>query len=112
MRSMQVDCGSSAEILRAETVEMKLEVVVVPVSDVDRAKSCYEMLGWQLDADFVTGEAFRQRLAAPRGEDAGSWTVTGRESIEGEMKRFVGASLLSKQNDGRARADEATREED
>jgi catechol 2,3-dioxygenase-like lactoylglutathione lyase family enzyme len=34
-------------------MEMKLEVVVVPVSDVDRAKRFHEMLGWRLDADFV-----------------------------------------------------------
>jgi catechol 2,3-dioxygenase-like lactoylglutathione lyase family enzyme len=32
-------------------MDMKLEVVVVPVSDVDRAKRFYEELGWQLDAD-------------------------------------------------------------
>ena len=38
---------------------MKLEVVLVPVSDVDRAKSFYQQLGWRLDADFVTGEDFR-----------------------------------------------------
>ena len=34
-------------------MNMKLEVVVVPVSDVDRAKRFYESLGWRLDADFV-----------------------------------------------------------
>jgi catechol 2,3-dioxygenase-like lactoylglutathione lyase family enzyme len=39
---------------------MKLEVVVVPVADVDRAKDFYESaLGWRLDADFATGEGFR-----------------------------------------------------
>jgi catechol 2,3-dioxygenase-like lactoylglutathione lyase family enzyme len=32
---------------------MKLEVVVMPVSDVDRAKCFYQMLGWRLDADFT-----------------------------------------------------------
>jgi catechol 2,3-dioxygenase-like lactoylglutathione lyase family enzyme len=37
-------------------VEMKLEVVVVPVSDVDRAKAFYERLGWRLDADFATDD--------------------------------------------------------
>ena len=36
--------------------EVRLEVVVVPVSDVDRAKGFYQALGWRLDADFVTGE--------------------------------------------------------
>ena len=34
---------------------MKLEVVVIPVSDVDRAKRFYGKLGWRLDADFVKG---------------------------------------------------------
>jgi catechol 2,3-dioxygenase-like lactoylglutathione lyase family enzyme len=38
---------------------MKLEVVVLGVSDVDRAKSFYENLGWPLDADFATGDDFR-----------------------------------------------------
>ena len=40
-------------------MDMKLEVVVIPVSDVERAKSFYGKLGWRLDADFVRGEAFR-----------------------------------------------------
>ena len=38
---------------------MKLEVVVIPVSDVDRAKSFYERLGWRLDADFADEQGFR-----------------------------------------------------
>ena len=40
-------------------VDMKLEVVTLPVSDVDRAKSFYEGLGWRLDADIVAGGQFR-----------------------------------------------------
>jgi catechol 2,3-dioxygenase-like lactoylglutathione lyase family enzyme len=39
--------------------DMKLEVVTLPVSDVDRAKQFYESLGWRLDADIVVGDAFR-----------------------------------------------------
>ena len=39
-------------------VELKLEVVVLPVSDVDRAKSFYSGLGWREDADFATGADF------------------------------------------------------
>jgi catechol 2,3-dioxygenase-like lactoylglutathione lyase family enzyme len=39
--------------------EAKLEVVTLPVSDVDRAKSFYQSLGWRLDADIVVGDAFR-----------------------------------------------------
>ena len=37
---------------RARTADLKLEVVVIPVSDVDRAKRFYGSLGWRLDADF------------------------------------------------------------
>src|ERR1700720_2148914 len=41
------------------TVDMKLEVMVVPVSDVDRAKEFYAKLGWRLDADYDSGKDFR-----------------------------------------------------
>jgi len=41
---------------RVEPVDMKLEVVVIGVSDVDRAKAFYEKLGWRLDADFARGD--------------------------------------------------------
>ena len=44
------------EVRAAGTVEMKLEVVVVPVSDVDRARDFYGGLGWREDADFATDE--------------------------------------------------------
>src|SRR5438045_9288609 len=42
-----------------ESVDMKLEVVVIGVSDVDRAKAFYEKLGWRLDGDFAAGDDFR-----------------------------------------------------
>lgn len=42
-----------------EAVDMKLEIVVIGVSDVDRAKAFYEKLGWRLDADFVNSDDFR-----------------------------------------------------
>jgi catechol 2,3-dioxygenase-like lactoylglutathione lyase family enzyme len=51
--------SETAETPRARTVDMKLEVVVIPVSDVDRAKRFYGGLGWRLDADFVRGDEFR-----------------------------------------------------
>jgi catechol 2,3-dioxygenase-like lactoylglutathione lyase family enzyme len=47
-------------------IEMKLEVVVLPVADVDRAKRFYEGLGWRLDADFTGGE-FRVVQFTPPG---------------------------------------------
>ena len=49
-------------------VDFKLEVVVVPVADVDRAKRFYgEQLGWRLDGDFVAGNEFRGVQVTPPG---------------------------------------------
>jgi catechol 2,3-dioxygenase-like lactoylglutathione lyase family enzyme len=49
------------------SVCMKLEIVVIPVSDVDRAKEFYEKLGWRLDADFGSGKDFRVIQFTPPG---------------------------------------------
>ncbi|HET6676816.1 MAG TPA: VOC family protein [Nitrospira sp.] len=51
----------------AAKVDMKLEIVVIPVSDVDRAKEFYERLGWRLDADFDNGKDFRVIQFTPPG---------------------------------------------
>ena len=48
-------------------MEMKLEVVVLPVADVDRARDFYAALEWRLDADFVTGPDFRVVQLTPPG---------------------------------------------
>jgi catechol 2,3-dioxygenase-like lactoylglutathione lyase family enzyme len=51
-------------------VEMKLEVVLVPVSDVDRAKAFYEALGWRMDIDYVGEEqGFRVVQFTPPGSE-------------------------------------------
>ena len=52
---------------RAAAVDLKLEVVVIPVSDVDRAKRFYESLGWRLDADFPFDNGFRVVQFTPPG---------------------------------------------
>jgi len=49
---------------------LKLEVVVLPVADVERAKQFYQSLGWRLDADFVPGENFRVIQFTPPGSEA------------------------------------------
>src|SRR5881392_4360254 len=48
-------------------VDLKLEVVVIPVSDVDRAKRFYGSLGWRLDADFAFDNGFRVVQFTPPG---------------------------------------------
>jgi catechol 2,3-dioxygenase-like lactoylglutathione lyase family enzyme len=56
-----------SEIARGRSVGMKLEVVVIPVADVDRAKRFYTDLGWRLDADFAVGDEFRVVQFTPPG---------------------------------------------
>src|SRR5438874_5289485 len=55
---------------KVEPVDMKLEVVVIGISDVDRSKAFYEKLGWRLDADFATGDDFRVVQMTPHTSDA------------------------------------------
>jgi len=57
--------------------EMKLEVVVIPVSDVDRAKRFYDGLGWRLDADFVVVDTFRIVQYTPPGSQCSIHFGTG-----------------------------------
>jgi catechol 2,3-dioxygenase-like lactoylglutathione lyase family enzyme len=51
----------------ADTFDMKLEVVVIPVSDVDRAKRFYRDLGWRLDLDYTAGDDYRVVQFTPPG---------------------------------------------
>jgi catechol 2,3-dioxygenase-like lactoylglutathione lyase family enzyme len=48
-------------------VDMKFEIVVIPVSDVERAKQFYAKLGWRLDADYDNGKDFRITQVTPPG---------------------------------------------
>src|SRR5262245_7818293 len=57
-------------VARAQPINMKLEVVLLGVSDVDRAKAFYEKLGWRLDADFATGNDWRVVQLTPHNSDA------------------------------------------
>jgi catechol 2,3-dioxygenase-like lactoylglutathione lyase family enzyme len=64
MTEIRGDASSSAQ---DENVDLKLEVVVIPVSDVDRAKEFYSKLGWRLDADFPFDNGFRVVQFTPPG---------------------------------------------
>jgi catechol 2,3-dioxygenase-like lactoylglutathione lyase family enzyme len=65
MSTTQVRSESGTGINPPGTLDMKLEVVTLPVSDVDRAKSFYESLGWRLDVDLDGGDAFRAVQMTP-----------------------------------------------
>src|SRR5215203_5758930 len=76
MSDTLVRSEAASEMPRAQTVDMKLEVVVIPVSDVDRAKRFYGGLGWRLDADFTAGDDFRVIQFTPPG--SGCSVIFGR----------------------------------
>ena len=59
MSTTDASTESSTKVPEAATIDMKLEVVTLPVSDVDRAKRFYQSLGWRLDADFSAGDEVR-----------------------------------------------------
>src|SRR5262245_32312619 len=65
--SVQTINEDATQIRAAATVDLKLEVVVVPVADVDRAKRFYEGLGWRVDADFANGDYWRLVQLTPPG---------------------------------------------
>jgi len=58
---------SSNETVQEPKVDMKLEVVILPVSDVERAKRFYTGLGWRLDADFTKADGWRGVQLTPPG---------------------------------------------
>ena len=65
--STQMSNERTTQIASARKVDMKLEVVVIPVSDVDRAKRFYLNMGWRLDADFANGDSWRVVQVTPPG---------------------------------------------
>ncbi|KJC48480.1 glyoxalase [Bradyrhizobium sp. LTSP849] len=67
MATPQSDRDAAAKPLASRGVDLKLEVVVIPVSDVDRAKAFYTRLGWRLDADFASGSEWRVIQFTPPG---------------------------------------------
>ena len=67
MSTNEVLCKGATDDASVARVDMKLEVVVIPVADVDRAKEFYAKLGWRLDADFPFGNGFRVIQFTPPG---------------------------------------------
>jgi catechol 2,3-dioxygenase-like lactoylglutathione lyase family enzyme len=67
MSTKPVRINDATSDAKAAPVDMKFEVVVIPVSDVDRAKEFYGRLGWRLDADYDSGKDFRVIQFTPPG---------------------------------------------
>ncbi len=67
MSTLSATNNEPASGASAAKVDMKFEVIVIPVSDVDRAKEFYGRLGWRLDADYDNGKDFRIIQFTPPG---------------------------------------------
>src|SRR5438270_5706825 len=67
MSSTEMRSEDATQNPKAGMVDLKLEVVVLPVSDVERAKRFYQRLGWRLDADFASGDDWRVIQFTPPG---------------------------------------------
>ena len=65
MSDTDVGSATSTDMAEPGAIAMGLEVVTLPVSDVDRAKRFYQSLGWRLDADFAAGDDFRAVQLTP-----------------------------------------------
>jgi catechol 2,3-dioxygenase-like lactoylglutathione lyase family enzyme len=67
MSTKAVRINEASSDARVKPVDLKFEAVVIPVSDVDRAKEFYGRLGWRLDADFAFDNGFRVVQFTPPG---------------------------------------------
>jgi catechol 2,3-dioxygenase-like lactoylglutathione lyase family enzyme len=86
-----------------EAAALKLEVVVIPVADVDRAKEFYaERLGWRLDADFKASDEFRVVQVTPPGSPA---SVIFGQGITSAVPGSVDSLILVVTDIDRARTD-------
>jgi catechol 2,3-dioxygenase-like lactoylglutathione lyase family enzyme len=90
MSSTQVSSDAGSGASRATGVPMRLEVVVLPVRDVERAKAFYEGLGWRMDGDFLSEDGRRVVQLTPPGSDASIVFGVGVTSAEpGSIDRLL-----------------------
>ena len=85
----------------AVNIELKLEVVIIPVSDVDRAKRFYQSLGWRPDADFAFDNGFRVVQFTPPGWGVRSNSApTSRRPRPAQPRTFTSSCRTSRPHKG------------
>ena len=92
MSSTQVSNEQATQIPTAATVDLKFEVVVIPVADVDRAKRFYGSLGWRLDPDFAFDNGFRVVQFTPAASGCSVQFVTNITSASPGSAQSRGGS--------------------
>jgi catechol 2,3-dioxygenase-like lactoylglutathione lyase family enzyme len=84
------ECEAEGKSGKIQMVDMSLEVVTLPVSDVDRAKAFYESLGWRLDVDLGGGDEFRALQFTPPHSQCSIHFGTGLTAAEpGSADRLI-----------------------
>ena len=90
MSANEVPSNDAARSAAAAGIDMKLEVVIIPVSDVDRAKEFYERIGWRLNIDRSAGEDFRLVQFTPPGSCcSGHFGKNVTSAAPGSAKAFL-----------------------
>jgi catechol 2,3-dioxygenase-like lactoylglutathione lyase family enzyme len=97
-----IEMSGETQVPDTGTVDFKLEVVILPVSDAERAKQFYASLGWREDADFVFGEDFRVLQFTPPGSGASIIFGTG---VTSAVPGSAGSLLLAVSDIDAARAE-------
>lgn len=69
MSTLQAGQDDATDVVKEPTMNMKLEVVLLPVADIDRTLRFYQSLGWRLDADYEAGPKFRIVQLTPPGSE-------------------------------------------
>jgi len=105
MGTTQVSTEHATRITSAAMIDTKIEVVVIPVADVDRTKRFYEGLGWRLDADFTNGKDWRLVQMTPPGSPC---SVMFGKGFTPAVPGSVQGTFLVVDNLETARADLAT----
>jgi catechol 2,3-dioxygenase-like lactoylglutathione lyase family enzyme len=82
MSSSDVGSATSTETAELSTIDMALEVVQLPVADVDRAKRFYQSLGWRFDIDLVVSDDFRTVQFTPVHSQCSIQFGKGRTTAE------------------------------
>jgi catechol 2,3-dioxygenase-like lactoylglutathione lyase family enzyme len=84
------EVSSATQVPETRQIDMKLEVVVLPVSDAERAKQFYASLGWREDADIVVSEDYRLLQFTPPGSQASIIFGTGvTATVPGSIDRLL-----------------------
>ena len=102
MTTTESNTATAAQDTETRSMDLKLEVAILPVSDADRAKQFYASLGWREDADFVISEDFRVLQFTPPGSQASIIFGTG---VKDASAAPAGSLLLAVDDVEAARAE-------